>query len=203
MDPASLPSTAAAYDLLAERWLDGQLPANYGVPQHARALAFLTAHEGWALSVGCGCSTRFNALLRAAGLQIEGIDVSARMIALARAADTTMLLHHADACTWEPPRRYRFISAWDSLWHVPLGQQRDVMLKLMRALEPGGVFIFSTGGTDAPAEHVDSAMGPELYYATPGIPALLALVQEGGSICRHLEFDQHPERHLYLVVQRA
>lgn len=194
---------ALAYDTLADRWRDDQFNAANGMRQHERALAFLAPQAGgWALNAGCGCNTRFNPLLRAHGLQIEGIDISARMIALARAADPAVLLHHADLCAWQPPRSYRFITAWDSIWHVPLAQQRPIMLKLLGALEDGGVCVFSTGGLDAPGEHVDATMGPEVYYSTLGIPGLLALLAEAGCVCRHLEFDQHPLQHLYLVVQR-
>ena len=195
---------ASAYDALAERWLDERFVPTDGVRQHRHALAFLEGGSGgWALNVGCGCNTRFNALLRERGLQIEGIDISGRMIALARAADPDVLLHHADVCRWQPPRSYRFITAWDSIWHVRLEEQRPLMLKLMGALEPGGVLVFSAGGLDAASEHVDSAMGPAVYYSTLGIPGLLEVIKDAGCICRHLEFDQHPQKHLYVVAQRA
>lgn len=199
---------AYAYDLLAERWLDGRFNQANGIEQHRRALAFLAdadadGEEGWALNVGCGCNTRFNPLLHARRLHIEGIDISARMLALARAADPAVTLHHADAVTWQAQRQYRFISAWDSIWHVQLAQQAALLRKLMRALAPGGVFIFSTGGLDAPAEHVDSYMGPEVYYGSLGIPGLLEVVNDAGCVCRHLEFDQYPQKHLYVIVQQA
>jgi predicted TPR repeat methyltransferase len=198
------PSIASAYDLLAERWVDDAFDASNGIRLHERALAFLDREaEGWALSVGCGCNTRFNPLLRAHGLQVEGVDISARMIELARAADPAVVLHRADIVGWAPPRSYRLISAWDSIWHVRLDQQRPLMRKLMGALEPGGVFIFSAGGTDRPDEHVDATMGPEVYYSTLGIPGLLAVVDEAGCVCRHLEFDQYPEQHLVVIAQRT
>ncbi len=198
------PSTAAAYDLLADRWQDGSFDAANGIGQHERALAFLAAEGGgWALNVGCGCNTRFNPLLRGRGLQAEGVDISARMIDLARAADPEVSLHHADVVAWTPPRSYRFISAWDSIWHVRLDEQAALMRKLMAALEPGGVFIFSAGGLDEADEHVDAAMGPAVYYATLGIPGLLALIGEAGCVCRHLEFDQYPEKHLLVIAQRT
>lgn len=100
-------------------------------------------------------------------------------------------------------RLYKFIAAWDSIWHVPLLDQRSVMLKLMSALEPGGVFIFSAGGTDAPVEHTDSHTGPEVYYSTLGIPGILHAIQEGRCICKHLEFDQHPANRVYFIVQKC
>ena len=197
-------SAASAYDNIAERWLDDRFDQDNGIRQHRHALRFLPeSADGWALHVGCGCNTRFNPLLRAYGLRIEGVDISAHMLALARAADPDVLLHHADICDWQPGRSYRFISAWDSLWHVRLRDQRRVMLKLMAALTPGGVFIFTAGGLDEEDEHVDATMGPALHYSTLGIPSLLAVIAEAGCACRHLEFDQAPQKHLYLVVQRT
>ena len=112
--------SASAYDLLADRWLDARFNRADGIAQHRRALGFLEGSApGWALLAGCGCNTRFHALLRERGLRIEGVDVSARMIELGRAADAEAVLHHADLCDWPLPRRYRFIAGWDSLWHRP------------------------------------------------------------------------------------
>lgn len=199
----SLTTTALAYDEIAERWRDQDFDPHNGVVQHERALRFLGAEgEGWALNVGCGCNTRFNSLMRAHHLHIEGIDVSGRMIELARAADPMLNLHHADVCTWPLPRTYHFITAWDSIWHVALKDQRPLMLKLMHALDAGGVFLFTAGGLDAEDEHVDAYMGPELNYSTLGIPGLLKVIAEAGCVCRHLEFDQYPQKHLVVIVQR-
>ncbi len=196
-------AVGAAYDQLAERWLDDRFPTENGLSQHTRALSFPQQRGGAALNVGCGCNTRLNQLLREHGLSPEGVDVSARMIELARAADPTTPVHQADICEWALPRNYRFISAWDSIWHVSLKKQRALLLKLMGALEPNGVLLFSAGGLDNPAEHTDSHMGPCLYYASLGIPELMRAIHEGGCVCRHLEFDQLPEKHLVIIVQRA
>jgi predicted TPR repeat methyltransferase len=199
----STTTTALAYDEIAERWRDQDFDLHNGLVQHERALRFLGAEgEGWSLNVGCGCNTRFNSLMRAHHLHIEGIDVSGRMIELARAADPMLSLHHADVCTWPLPRTYRFITAWDSIWHVALKDQRPLMLKLMHALDAGGVFLFTAGGLDAEDEHVDAYMGPELNYSTLGIPGLLKVIAEAGCVCRHLEFDQYPQKHLVVIVQR-
>lgn len=200
MDHAAV---ASAYDALAERWLDGQFDQSIGLRQHRQALGLLAdGAGGWALHAGCGCNTRFNALLRDRGLRIEGIDISARMIALAREADPGVLLHQADLCDWKPKRSYRFISAWDSLWHVGLHEQRPLMLKLMGALAPGGVFLFTAGGLDAEDAHVDATMGPALPYSTLGIPGLRKVIEDGGCVCRQLDFDQSRHKHLCVIVQR-
>lgn len=194
---------AAAYDELADRWRDDRFPRDDGSAQYRRALGFLNVAQGAALSVGCGCNTRFNALLREKGLSVEGVDLSPRMVQIAREADPDATIYHADVCDWAIPKHYAFISAWDSLWHVALAAQKPLLLKLMDALTPGGVLLYTAGGLDAPAEHWDAYMGPELYYASLGIPAMLALLPEGNCVCRHLEFDQYPERHLVVIAQKV
>ena len=134
--------------------------------------------------------------------ETEGLDFSPNMLALAKRRHPAVVFHHADICTWEFPHQYDFISAWDSIWHVPLARQAGVLAKLCAALTPRGVLIFTSGGIDAPGEVTNPCQGQPLYHAAPGIPALLRLIDKFGCVCRHLEYDQHPEPHLYLIVQK-
>ena len=60
----------------------------------------------------------------------DGIDLSTAMIGLARDRHPEARLFQADICRWELPRSYDLIVAWDSTWHVPLGQQEPVLTKL-------------------------------------------------------------------------
>jgi RimJ/RimL family protein N-acetyltransferase len=41
-----------------------------------------------------------------------------------------------------------------------------------------------------------------MYHATLGIPKTLRVLAEAGCVCRHLEYDQHPEAHVYLIAQK-
>lgn len=201
MNPGQI---AESYDLLAEKWNSNTFPRNYGIDEHKQAVRFLNKKNApvYALDLGCGSSGRIIDLLLSYGFMVEGLDISPRMIELAKQRHPDLTFYHADICEWEFPRKYRFISAWDSIWHLPLAVQEPVLKKILQNLNPGGVFIFTTGGLDAPAEKVDSAMGQPLYYSTPGIPSLLKLVSETGCLCRHLEYDQYPESHLYMIVQK-
>ena len=192
---------AESYDSIAHRWLEAPLDRN-GIRQHEHALKF-RPNGGLALDVGSGCSGRFVRLLAGHGYEVEGLDVSARMIALARERNPNVVFYHADVCEWQPTRSYDFITAWDSIWHVPLDRSESVLRKLCGALSPGGVFIWTTGGLDGPEEKRDSAMGPPVYYSVLGIPKTLQVVSEAGCVLRHLEYDQLPEKHLFLIAQKA
>ncbi len=193
---------AKSYDQIAKRWSSDSFPSSNGIVQHERAIAFLK-QEHAALDVGCGSSGRIIDLLLRRGFAVEGVDISQRMLELAQTRHPTVTFHHADICQWALPRQYDLISAWDSIWHLPLAEQAPVMQKIMHGLTPGGIFIFTTGGLDAPTEKVDASMGPQVYYSTLGIPKILKLIDECGCICRHLEYDQYPESHLYLIVQNC
>jgi SAM-dependent methyltransferase len=193
---------AKSYDQLADVWNSETFPCTNGVKQHQRAIAFAKEKQ-YALDIGCGCNGRIIDLLMSYGFSIEGIDISGRMIELAKQRHPDVTFHHADICSWPFPRRYNFISAWDSIWHLPLQEHELVLKRILQALAPGGVCIFTAGGLDAPTEKVDCAMGPQMYYSALGIPKMLAVLSEAGCVCRHLEYDQYPEQHLYIIAQRA
>jgi len=190
-----------SYDRIAHRWLEAFLEPN-GIRQHEWALQFRPA-GGVALDVGSGCSGRLIRLLQARGYEVEGLDVSAQMIALARERNPGVTFHHADVCEWLPERQYDFITAWDSIWHVPQEKCVNVLHKLCGTLAPGGVFIWATAGLDAPEERHDTSMGASVYYSVPGIPQTLDAIAAAGCVCRHLEYDQWREKHLYLIAQKG
>jgi SAM-dependent methyltransferase len=192
---------AKSYDALAEHWNSERFSRANGIAQHERAIRF-TSGRGKALDVGCGSSGRIIDLMLKNGFEPAGIDASERMLELARARHPDITFHRGDICRWELPHPYDFISAWDSIWHVPLSEHEHVLRKLLSGLGGGGVCIFTTGGLDAPGEVQDSAMGVPMYHSTLGIPRVLEVVSSSGCVCRHLEYDQYPEQHAYVIAQR-
>ena len=198
MQPAE---SAKSYESIAHQWLEPHLTTN-GIRQHEQALRF-RSRGGLALDVGCGCSGRFLRLLENHEYEVEGLDVSAQMIALAKTRNPKTTFYHADVCEWMPTKQYDFITAWDSIWHVPFECSESVIRKLCGALTPGGVLIWTMGGLDGPEEKQDSSMGPPIYYSVLGIPKTLQTISEAGCVCRHLEYDQMPEKHVFIIAQKA
>ena len=190
-----------SYDVIAQRWQAPKHPLS-GLALHERAMQFVKTRRN-ALDAGCGCSGRFIDLLSGQGFKVEGVDVSERMVTLARQRDPNLRFYHEDICQWVLPRKYDFITGWDSIWHVPLDAQGSVLEKLCDGLTEGGVLIFSMGGLDQPGEVEDAHMGPPMYTSTLGIPKTLALLAQRGCICRHLEYDQYPELHLCIIAQKS
>lgn len=198
MDPLQI---AASYDRIAERWAGSGFDRSDGMRQHELALTFMR-ETGPALDVGCGSSGRFIDLLASRGFEVEGLDLSAEMLRLARLKHPQVMFYEADICEWDLPRAYHFITAWDSIWHVPLSQQQAVLLKLCAGLAAGGILIFSAGGLPESDERRDEAMGVPMYHATIGVPQMLRAIDEAGCALRHFEYDQPPEDHVFFIVQR-
>jgi len=194
--------TATSYDHLASYWNSDKIDRTNGIAQHQRAFQFAKDKRN-ALDLGCGSSGRFIDLLISEGYEVEGLDISPEMIRLSRQRHPSLHFHLADICTWEFTKKYDFISAWDSIWHAPLEKHEALLMKICNGLEQGGVFVFTTGGVDEPGEVTNPFLDQPLYHAALGIPKLLELITQHGCVCRHLEYDQHPQSHLYLIVQKA
>jgi trans-aconitate methyltransferase len=199
MNPAEI---GKAYNQITHLWESEDFNQKNGIEQHERAIAFVK-NRGLALDVGCGCTGRFIDLLLSNSFQPEGVDISVEMVRLAKNKHPEINIHQKDICEWELTEKYDFISAWDSIWHIPLNQQEKVLKKLIASLNSGGVLIFSCGGTDDKGDHKDDFMGPEVYYSTLGVSGFLELLLSLDCYCRHLEYDQHPELHIYFIVQKA
>ncbi|MDJ0760462.1 MAG: class I SAM-dependent methyltransferase [Woeseiaceae bacterium] len=193
---------ASSYDQLADHWNSDAFPRSNGIAQHERAIAF-AEQRGNAIDIGCGSSGRIIDLLIDNGFSVEGLDISPRMLELARRRHPDVEFHLADIRNWPLSTEYDFISAWDSIWHVPLADQEPVLTKILQGLKRGGVCIFTTGGLDAAEEKTDTAMGLPMHYSVLGIPRMLEVISESQCVCRHLEYDQYPELHVYVIVQRV
>ncbi|MPW36589.1 class I SAM-dependent methyltransferase [Vibrio sp. B1Z05] len=191
-----------AYDQITHLWESETFDRSNGIEQHKKAISF-TRNKGKALDIGCGCTGRFIELLLEEGFTPSGIDISSKMLKVAGKRHPNVEFTHADICEIELKDKYDFITAWDSIWHIPLAEQRNVISKIVASLNEGAVFIFSFGGLTEEGHHTNSVMGPEVYYSSLGTNGFLNLFLELGCVIRHLEFDQYPELHTYLIVEKC
>ena len=108
---------------------------------------------------------------------------------------------HQDICTWDTPNSFDFIVAWDSIFHLPYHEQEPVVSKLCQLLNDDGVLIYSFG--DAIGEHTDQWRGDTYYYSSLGINENIRLIVENGLTIMHLELDQYPEEHVYVIAKKS
>lgn len=194
--------TASHYDRIALWWQKQHLDSAYGLAVLERAIQFVE-NKSAALDIGCGSSGRFFDVMLKHGFSPSGVDISAEMIALAQERHPNVTFYVENICTWWLPQTYDLITAWDSTFHLPLAEQEPVLKKMCDALNPNGVVLFTCGGTDGPEEISGEFQGEKFDYSTLGIDAYLRLLIEFGCTCKHLEFDQYPEKHVYIIAQKS
>ena len=187
------------YDKIAVWWQEQHKDGDYGVTQIEKALNFRSG-GGNALDVGCGSGGRIVRALQERNYKITGLDVSIEMIKLASDNHPDECFIHEDICAWNTTDRYDFIVAWDSVFHLPHHEQETVTAKLCRLLNSDGVLIYTLG--NAIGEHTDEWHGENYYYSSIGINENIRLLIENGLTVLHLELDQYPEKHVYVIAKK-
>lgn len=134
--------TLAEYDRVAAAYRRGT--EDHDVSQNIDAL--LDAIEGTPpyaiLDLGCGPGRDLRAF-SALGHEVTGLDGSAELVALARAASGRPVLHQDFLDLDLPPARFDGIFANAVLFHVPSSQIGRVFADLAAALKPRGVLFSS------------------------------------------------------------
>lgn len=197
MDPIE---TGQKYDQIASWWHKQHLDSDYGVEQLKRTLAFAPSSGGKALDVGCGAGGRLITLLQDKCFSVLGIDVSSKMLELAKEQHPKARFIHQDIVSWESDETFDVIIAWDSLFHLPFHQHEPVITKICQHLRDEGVLMYTFG--DAYGEHTDRWHEDTFYYSSIGINENITLLMRNGLTIQHMALDQHPANHVYVIACR-
>lgn len=187
------------YDKIAVWWQEQLRQSTYGVAQLERAIQ-LCEHKTIALDVGCGSGGRMLHKLQEHGYVVQGVDVSAEMLKLARNAHPEATFHHADISTWTTDKSYDLILAWDSIFHLPLHLQAPVVTKLCALLNHKGILLYTFGNDYG--YHESNWQNDTFPYSSIGINQNLQLLMANGCEPLHLELDQYPEKHVYVIAKK-
>ncbi|MFF4807982.1 class I SAM-dependent methyltransferase [Micromonospora chersina] len=182
-EPAHLTETRAAYDTVAVDYA-ALVPAKLPELPLDRALlgAFAElarAADGPVADLGCGPG-HVTAHLATLGVDAFGVDLSPRMVALARQAYPELRFEVGSMTALDlPDGQLGAVLSWWSIVHTPRELLPRVFAEFHRVLAPGGHALLGFHGGDD--EHVrrDRAYGHpvplDVHFARPeGIAALLA-----------------------------
>jgi trans-aconitate methyltransferase len=188
--------TGKNYDKIAVWWHERHKDSAYGLDALQKALSMCSGSR--ALDVGCGSGGRFVLAMQSAGYAITGVDVSEKMIEISKANHPEHTFFHADICIWQTAEKFDLITAWDSIFHLPLNMQTPVIKKLCGMLSVNGLLMYTFG--DAVGEHTDTWHDEEFYYSSIGIEGNMKLLMDCGLTPVHLELDQYPQKHVCVMA---
>ncbi|MGW2931912.1 class I SAM-dependent DNA methyltransferase [Streptomyces sp. NPDC001156] len=161
-EPDFIRATRVSYDTMAPHYA-ARFPDGLATRPVDRALvtgfADLVREHGPApvADLGCGAG-HVTARLHALGVPVFGVDVSPRMVALARRTHPDVRFHVGTMTALDlPPRTLGGIAALHSIIHVPQEYLPTVFAEFHRVLTPGGhaLVAFETGDD----EHVAATEG--------------------------------------------
>jgi len=180
-EPTDVSATRTAYDTVARDYADllrDELDRKVLDRAMLAAFAELVPIGGHVADIGCGPGRVTDHLSRL-GLSIEGVDLSPRMVAVARAEHPSLAfsvgsmerLAFAD-------RSLAGIVAWYSIIHIPGERLPGVLAEFARVLTPGGQLLLAFQVGDEP-RHIAHGYGHDVSmdaYRLPvaRIEALLA-----------------------------
>lgn len=175
------------YDAVAERYLD-LVARTEGDPR----LRFLDDLAGRlpdgaeVLDLGCGAG-RPNTE-RARRFRVTGVDVSARQLALARAAVPGATFLQADMTVLElPPESFDAAVALYSIGHVARERHAALMGAVAGWLRPGGLLLASLGCGDTPGGVEEDWLGAPMFFSSHPASVNRRLLGEAGFELLHDE----------------
>jgi SAM-dependent methyltransferase len=116
------------------------------------------------LDIGCGTGVPLTRRMAMSGANVVGLDISANMIEKARRNVPNVSFVNGDIVTIRFDTKFDGVFAWDSLFHIPLDKQEEVIRKIVRWLDTNGVFLFTAGGHEG--ELVSEMFGLPFYYSS-------------------------------------
>lgn len=164
---AKADKTAENYDAIAELYLRNVHSHRLDCRFIDRFLSKLKPNQR-ILDIGSGPGTLFHELQSKRKLQVVGIDLSERMVELARAHHPSVEVHQMDLRRLAfPPRHFDAAIASYSLIHTPKGQRASALRRISIILKPGGHLYLALQehpGSGRAERHVSPSYSPKVSF---------------------------------------
>ena len=165
-----------SYNKIAEQWIESRNQSK--VSRLIYKFIELVKQNGIVLDVGCGSGIPIAKFLQEKGFTITGIDISEKMIKLAKQQGRNIAFSVHDINDYTSEILFDGIVAWDSLFHLRPELQTKAYDKIYSLLSPGGYFLFTNYNMDG--EIVGEMYGESFYYGGIEASPLKKILKEIG-----------------------
>jgi len=201
---ADVDETIRAYDRIAQAWRDARVAGSADFQERVLLdrLVLPLPPDAQILDVGCGCGEPITAYLAERGVEVVGLDGSARMLDLARRAVPKATFVLGEMRTADPGGPFDAVVAWDSVFHIPRTDHRNIFTRFGSWLRPGGRLLVSLGGSGE-ATFTSQMHGETFFYDGHEPSEALRIIESTGFRIEHWEVDDPSSRgHIAVLAVR-
>ena len=159
-------------------------------------------NKGTVLDLGCGAGQPISAYIIEKGFSVVGVDNVKPFIKVAQKKFPNQIWHFKDMREFSETSQYDGIIAWDSFFHLPRADQKEMFIKFSQLAKSGAPLMLTTGHTNG--EAIGEFNGHELYHASlsPSEYRQLFIEHGFGLLSYALEDETCGGRSIWLAVKR-
>ncbi len=141
--------------------------------------ASLLPENAHVLDVGCGAGIPTSKFLIKRGIKVTGIDLSDKMLSLARdnVPNAKFFKMDMNELKFEENTFDGIVSVY-TLFHVPKKNHLDIFKKFFKILKPGGILLINTGVSES--EGKSYFFGVPMFWSNYSPKTTLELVKKAG-----------------------
>ena len=165
------------YDKIAEKYHSSR--AKFKHRRELAAFMRLLPEKARILDAGCGAGVPISKTLAARGFRVTGIDISRKMLELARRHVPSAKFFKKDMARLDfPANSFDGIASFYAIIHVPREKHPKIFQGFHRLLKPGGIMLACMGPDEW--EATEDYKGTKMFWSHYSPEKSLEIIKESG-----------------------
>jgi SAM-dependent methyltransferase len=193
------------YEVIAETYHQRRLGREEANEDWLDSLRPLLPLSGRVIDLGCGSGVPITRYFASRGYEVEGYDISPRMLEIARrevpgATFQERRIEDIDLA----PESVDLVVSFFAIIHVTRDEHAALFARIFTWLKPGGAALLSLGVTDNPDDFEPDWHGAPMAWSHFDAETSLRLLREAGFEIDFSEIEEFAdgERHLFVIGRR-
>jgi SAM-dependent methyltransferase len=194
------------YEVIAETYHERRLGREEANEKWLDTMRPLLPPSGRVVDLGCGSGVPITRYFANRGYEVEGYDISPRMLEIARREVPSAIFRERRIEDVDlAPQSIDLVVSFFAIIHVPRDEHAALFARIFTWLKPGGVALLSLGVTDNPDDFEPDWHGAPMAWSHFDAETSLRLLGDAGFEINYSEIEEFAdgERHLFVIARRV